>query len=231
MIIALSRRSTWAAILSFASFAAVAAAQAPVTALDKQLDRINLVISGSGILNKNTSGPNALNQMTTSDAPGNTAGALIDIQYIKSPLVGLEFNVDYSRYVQNFTYPQATPGQNGTTIYTPTPLGVQNDAVEYTIGWVFHTPKVFGIGTFASAGAGATDFVPTRGGGDGYKSQARATYYYNVGLEQQVFSPHFGVRASFRQAFFLAPDFEINYFRDLKHTYSTEPTVGFYLHF
>jgi hypothetical protein len=231
MIIAPRRLSTWAAILSFASLTAAATAQAPVTALDKQLDRINLVISASGILNRDTAGPNQQNQTVTSDAPGNTVGALIDIQYIKSPLVGLEFNVNYSRYVQNFTYNQLTPGAGGTTVSTPTLLGVQNDAIEYTVGWVFHTPKVFGIGTFASAGAGSTDFVPTRGGGDEYQPQARFTYYYNVGLEQQVFSPHFGVRASFRQAFFTAPDFQINTFRDYKHTYTTEPTVGFYLHF
>jgi hypothetical protein len=227
MIIAPRSRTFLAAILSFASFTAVAAAQAPLTGLDKQLDRINLVISASGILNKNTSGPNALNQTTTTDAPGNTVGALIDIQYIKSPLVGLEVNVNYSRYVQNFTYFLETPGTNPT----PHAFGVQNDAVEYTVGWVFHTPKIFGIGTFASAGGGATDFVPTKGGGDGYQPQARATYYYNVGLEQQVINPHFGLRASFRQAFFLAPDFQTNYFRILKHTYTTEPTIGFYLHF
>ncbi len=229
MIIAPRRLSTWAAILSFASLTAVASAQAPLTGLDKQLDRINLVVAGSGILNRDTSGPNAQNQTITTDAPGNTAGALIDLQYIKSPLVGLEFNVNYSRYVQNFTYFQQTPGS--TTVSTPTLLGVQNDAIEYTVGWVFHTPKVFGIGTFASAGAGATDFVPTRGGGLEYKPQARATYYYNVGLEQQIINPHFGVRASFRQAFFLAPDFETNYLRDLKRTYTTEPSIGFYLHF
>jgi hypothetical protein len=46
-----------------------------------------------------------------------------------------------------------------------------------------------------------------------------------------VINPHFGLRASFRQAFFLAPDFQTNYFRILKHTYTTEPTIGFYLHF
>lgn len=229
MIIAPRRLSTLAAILSFASLTAAASAQAPLTGLDKQLDRINLVISGSGILNKNTSGPNIQSGTTTTDAPGNTAGALIDIQYIKSPLIGLEFNVNYSRYVQNFTYDQQTPGN--PTVSTPTLLGIQNDAIEYTAGWVFHTPKVFGIGTFASVGAGATNFVPTRGGGLEYKNQARATYYYNVGLEQQVINPHFGLRASFRQAFFLAPDFETNYLRDNRRTYTTEPTIGFYLHF
>ena len=248
MIIAPRRLSTWAALLSFASLTALAAAQeAPLSGLDKQLDRINLVISGSGILNKDTSGPNTVNQVTTGsngpigcgllanpqpcettyDKPGNTVGALIDLQYIKSPLVGLEFNVNYSRYVQNFTYYPLNPGSTPA----PTLLGVQNDAIEYTVGWVFHGPKVFGIGTFASAGAGATDFVPTKGGGYQNQPQARATYYYNVGLEQQVISPHFGIRVSFRQAYFLAPDFQTTYLRDHQHTYTTEPTAGFYLHF
>ena len=248
MIIASRRLSLVAAILSFASLTAIATAQAPLTGLDKQLDRLNLVISGSGILNKDTSGPNTVNQVTTNsagapigcgllanpqpcettyDKPGNTAGALIDLQYIKSPLVGLELNVNYSRYVQNFTYYPQNPGT------TPAPylLGIQNDAIEYSLGWVFHTPKIFGIGTFASAGAGATNFVPTRGGGLEYKNQARATYYYNVGFEQSVFNPHFGVRASFRQAYFLAPDFETTYLRDHQHPSTTEPTIGFYLHY
>lgn len=228
MIIALRRLSISAAILFLASLTVAASAQAPLTALDKQLDRVNLVISGSGILNRSTSGPNALNQLTTNDAPGNTAGALIDLQYIKSPLVGLEFNVNYSKYVQNFTYSLNNPGNPNPTPYI---LGIQNDAIEYSLGYVVHTPKIFGIGTFVSAGAGSTDFVPTRGGGQGYLPQARLTYYYNAGLEQQVINPHFGVRASFRQAFFLAPDFQTNYLRDLKRTYTTEPTIGFFLHF
>ena len=228
MIIAPRRCSIWAALLTIAYLTANASAQASLTGLDKQLERLNLVISGSGILNRPTSGPNALNQLTTHDAPGNTAGALIDIQYIKSPLVGLEFNVDYSRYVQNFTYSLTNPGGAAPTPYI---LGIQNDAVEYTLGWVVHTPKILGIGTFVSAGAGSTDFVPSRGGGQGYLPQARFTYYYNAGFEQQVLNPHFGLRASFRQAFFLAPDFQTNFLRDLKHTYTVEPTIGFYLHY
>jgi hypothetical protein len=230
MIIAPRRLAPWAAILSFDTLTVFAAAQEPVTALDKQLDRVNLAVSASGILNRNTSGPNAENQTTTSDAPSNTVGALIDIQYIKSPLVGLEFNVNYSKYVQNFTYAKLTPGPNGP-VNTQTPLGIQNDAIEYSLGWVFHTPKILGIGTFVSAGAGATNFVPTRGGGLEYQNQARATYYYSAGFEQRILSPHFGVRASFRQAFFIAPDFETPFLKTVKHTFTTEPNVGFFLHF
>lgn len=227
MIIAPSRRSTWAAVLSLASLTAAATAQAPLTTLDKQLDRVKLVVSISGSLNSGTSGPNYENQTIVEDAPGNTAGFLVDLQYIVSPRIGFEFNVNHARYVQNFTYFQLNPG----TAPTQLPLGIQNGANEYSLGWVFHPPKIFGIGTFASAGAGTTEFVPTAFGGLEYKPQARFTYYYNVGLEQQLLSPHFGVRVSFRQAFFQAPDFETPFLRDLKRTYSIEPTFGFYLHF
>jgi hypothetical protein len=234
MIIALRSLRTWATFSSFAFLAAVANAQAPLTGLDKQLDRIDLGISGSGILNNPTSGTNKLNQTLLTDKPGNTVGVLVDIRYIKSPLVGLELNVNYARYVQNFSGTQFNPPVTATSpLGTPTPyvLDIQSDSVEYTLGWVFHPPKVFGIGTFASAGAGATDFVPSRGGGLSFKPQARATYYYNIGLEQTVINPHFGLRVSFRQAYFLAPDFETNYLTDLRHTHTTEPTAGFYLHF
>jgi hypothetical protein len=226
MIIVLRRLRTWAAVSSFACIAAVATAQNPVTGLDKQLDRIDLGISGVGILTKTTSGPNKLDGYTLTDTPGNTVGVLVNIRYIKSPLVGLEFNFNHSRYVQNFSGTQVVAA--GPQPYV---LDIQADAVEYTFGWVFHGPKVLGIGTFASAGAGSTDFVPTRGGGLGYLPQARATYYYSVGVEQKVLSPHFGLRASIRQAFFLAPDFETNFLTDHGHTSAIEPTAGFYLHF
>jgi hypothetical protein len=220
-------RSTWAAILTFASLTVAATAQEPLTALNRQLDRVKIVISASGALNNDTSGPNDEYHTVTSDNPSSTVGVLVDLQYIKSPLVGLELNINHARYAQNFTYIPANPGQPNTSY----PLSIQNSANEYTFGWVFHTPKVLGIGTFVSAGAGTTDFVPTKGGGLSYQSQARFTYYYNAGLEQQLLSPHFGVRASFRQAFFLAPDFETPFLRDLRHTHTTEPTFGFYLHF
>jgi hypothetical protein len=209
MIIALRSLCTWAG-------------------LDKQLDRIELGVNGVGIITSSTSGPERLDGNNLTDKPGNTVGALVNIRYVKSPLVGLEFNVNYSRYVQNYTYSSNLPAGGGTT---PEVDDIQADAVEYTLGWIFHTPKVLGISTFASAGAGSTDFVPTRGGGLNYKPQARFTWYYNAGVEQRVINPHFGVRAGFRQAFFLAPDFETNYLSNLKRTHNTEPYAGFYLHF
>jgi hypothetical protein len=227
MNLVLRRLRMGAAISSFVCMTAFATAQAPVSGLQKQFDRIDLGIGGIGILTHETEGPDHLLGNTIIDKPGNTLGALINIRYIKSPLIGLEFNVNYSKYVQN--YSGTTDEPNGSQI--PLILGIQADAVEYSFGWVFHTPKIFGIPTYVSVGAGSTDFVPSRGGGHAFLPQARATYYYSAGVEKSVFSPHFGLRAGFRQGFFLAPDFETNYLTNLKHTYTTEPTAGFYFHF
>ena len=143
-------------------------------------------------------------------------GALVNIRYVAKPYVGFEFNFTYARYTENYSY---------------APFGVQTNADEYTLGYIV-TPKhtIFGLQPFASAGLGSTKFKPTAGGGQNLNAQARATYYYSLGVQEDIY-PHFGVRASFRQAFFLAPDYGQNYLTIKQHTYSSEPTLGFYLRF
>ncbi len=196
-------------------------AGAQVTALDKQLERIDFGVSGAGQFNSVVSGPvlpaNAPNAgRTLSDSASNTVGALVNLRYIARPYVGLEFNFTYARYTENYSY---------------APFGVQTNVDEYSFGYVV-TPRqtIFGLQPFASVGLGTTRFKPTTGGGQNLLTQARATYYYSAGLQKEII-PHFGVRASFRQAFFLAPDFGQNYLTIKQHTFSTEPTAGFYLRF
>jgi hypothetical protein len=210
-------------------FTLTAAAQEPITATAKHLSRIDFAVSGAGLFNKSVTGtvngPGANNNgQTMTDAPGNTLGALVAIRYIAKPYFGLELNYGYARYTQNYSN---VPGPNGNT-----PLGVQAQTNEYTIGYVIQPAhSLFGFQPFVSAGAGTMAFKPTPRGGVGLSTQARATYYYNVGLQQEYLSSHFGLRASFRQQFFLAPDFGQNYLTIKQRTTSTEPTVGFYLKF
>ena len=208
------RSAVLSVLLCLAS--AAACAQNPVTALDRQLDRIDLGVSGMGEFTNSVTGTNYLGTKLTQQ-PSNTLGALINIRYIKSPLLGLEFNYTYARYTQNFS--SYIVG------------GAQTNANEYSLGYIAHTPKILGVQTFVSAGAGSTQFKGTQGGGQGLPTQARMTYYYSAGVEQSVISPHFGIRAEFRQAFFLAPDFGQNYLTIKQRQISTEPAVGFYLHF
>ena len=141
---------------------------------------------GTGEFTNSVTGTNYLGVKLTQQ-PSNTLGALVTVRYIKSPLVGFEFNYGYARYTQNYSN-----YING---------GAQTNANEYTVGYVAHTPKILGIGTFVSGGAGSMSFKGTPGGGQGLPTQARAAYYYAAGFEDSILSPHFGIRAQFRQVF------------------------------
>lgn len=210
---------------SFLVFAALclgvahAGAQVGETPLHKQLSRIDFGISADGVFTKQVTGPvlpSAVAGGSVSDSGSNTVGALVNLRYIAKPYFGLEFNFGYARYTQDFSR---------------SPFGVQNNADEYTFGYIVTPPRtVFGLQTFASAGLGTTKFQPTRGGGQGLNAQARATYYYSLGLQKDLF-PHLGARVGFRQTFYLAPDFGQNYLTIKQHTFTSEPTIGFYTRF
>lgn len=209
-------------LLSVTGFAA-----AQTSAASRQLSRVDLGISAAGAFNKEVSGtivpaaaPNH-NVMTTQFG-SNTVGALANIRYIAKPYVGVEFNYGWARYTENYE-----PGPNGASLFQ-----IQTTANEYSIGWIITPPhQIFGLQPFLSAGGGATEFKPTGGGGQGEPKQARATYYYNVGLQKEFSDSHFGMRVSFRENFFLAPDFGQNYLTILQHTSTIQPTAGFFLRF
>jgi hypothetical protein len=193
-------------------------------ALDKQLSRIDLGILGVGVFNKSSSGVATVNghpNTAVNLSPGNTAGAVVSLRYTVSPFVGFEFNYGYARYTDTFTPFGSQPSG-----------GVQQNASEYSFGYVVHTRKPhFGLTPFASGGAGTTVFRPTPGGGLALPEQARATYYVSVGAETTVLSPHFGIRAQYRQVFFKAPDFLTNYLTIQQRTTTYEPGIGFFLRF
>ncbi len=206
-----------------AFFCCVGAASAQVTPLDKQLARIDLGVSATGEFTRTVSGTvyptGAPNLGTTlSDDTSTTVGVSANLRYVAKPFVGFELNYGYARYTENFSYP-------------PPSLGVQTNAEEYTVGYLV-TPghQIHGLQPFVSVGAGTTEFKPTPDGGEGLRTQARMTYYYSLGVQQEVFG-HLGIRAGFRQKFFLAPDFGQNYFTIKQHTFTSEPTVGFYVRF
>jgi hypothetical protein len=208
----------------FAALTVSSAAQATGgnPTLNKHLSRIDLAVNGIGVFTKDVKGTNYLGTSFTQHT-GSTLGALITIRYTKSPYLGGEFNYTYSRYTQTFRLPDGTD-------YAIIG-GVQNNVSEYSLGYVIHpSHQLLGASPFLAVGAGSTAFRPTKGGGQSLNSQARATYYYAAGLEKEL-SPHFGVRAQFRQAFFKAPDFGQNYLTIQKHTWTIEPGFGFVIHF
>jgi hypothetical protein len=212
-------------LLTTAGSIAKAQATSQNPGLDRQLSRIDLGVNGVGVFNKASNGfatVNGVPNTPVSLSPGNTAGALVTLRYIVSPFVGFEGNYGYARYTDTFT-PFGTANSSA---------GVQQNASEYSFGYVAHARKqYFGVTPFASAGLGTIVFRPTPGGGEALPEQARAAYYFSVGAETTVLSPHFGIRAQYRQVFFKAPDFLTNYLTIEQRTTTYEPGVGFFLRF
>jgi hypothetical protein len=223
---------------------------APPTPLQRQLQKLDLSVQGTGIYNSKVTGavlPQTASNYcvyptpttTTPNPPAvcgsnditqfgsNTLGALVSIHYPAKPYFGLEFNYSFARYTENYQGPAVTTFlPNGITNFQ-----VQTKVNEYTFGYLI-TPAytIFGLRPFASAGAGPMAFKPTPGGGQEEPEKARMTYYYSLGFTKDV-SPHFGLRVGFRELFFLAPDFGQDYLTILKHTTTLEPTAGFYIRY
>ena len=227
---------SWALPLCFAVslLSRTAQGQAQVeTPLDRQLHRLDFGVSVIEVLPGNTSGqsfantkPTPAEAQTLSTTSTNGTGGLVQLRYTKSPLLGAELNYSFARYTTYFT-----PPTNGTTVALG---GVQANANEATLGYVAHGPLLtgFGLRPFGAVGAGSTVFTPTlNGGGQGFYKQARMTYYYAVGVEAPLLTSHFGLRAQFRQSFYLLPDFTANFLTIKQRTSSIEPSFGFYLHY
>lgn len=221
------------AVAFFVSTAAGAYAQteAPPTAFEKQIEKVDLSVEGVGIYNSKVSGsviPLSTNQgLEITQFGSNTVGALVSIHYPAKPYFGLEINYGYGRYTEHFQ----GPGIAEVFFPSSADFQVQSKVTEYTFGYLITPPHpIFGLQPFASAGFGPQVFKPTPLGGEEQQEKARATYYYSLGL-QKDYGKHLGLRAGFRELFFLDPDFGQNYLTILKHATTYEPFAGFYLRY
>jgi hypothetical protein len=206
-------------------------AQPTVTRTSKFLAHFDIGVSGVAFFTKDVSGTVARSSFgqnyTFTQSASSAAGVLLTIRGQKSAYKGAEFNYGYGRTTESYTCCNVS----STTGAYIGPFQSQATANEYTIGYLArpaHT--IFGFQPYISAGGGVTEFKPTRNGGQGLQSQARATYYYSVGGESMINST-LGVRAGIRQLFFKAPDFGQNYLTITKTTFTVEPQLGLYLHF
>jgi hypothetical protein len=206
-------------------------AQAP-THTARFLAHFDLGVSGTAFFTKDVSG--TVNQSilgapySVSQSTSTAAGVLATLRGQKSPYKGLELNYGYARTTESYTCCNVSP----TTGALLGPFQTQATATEYTFGYVARPPHpIFGFQPYVSGGVGVLSFKPTKNGGQGLQTQARAAYYYSVGGEKILFSDSVGIRVGIRQLFYLAPDFGQNYLTIKQHTFTTEPQIGIYYHF
>ncbi len=219
-----SRKSIWAAVFSIAVCAS-AAAQTATSAFSREMEKVDLGVSGIGEFTPSNSGTNYLKQ-TVAAVPSNTIGTLVQLRYIKSPLIGLELNYSFARINDTFKVSSGI-----LTTQPPYVLGVQSKVTEYSLGYIAHGPTFGNLRTFGGGGLGAIEFKPTSGGGQGLPPEVRTGFYYTVGVEQGFSQDRFGVRAYFRQTFFGAVDFNQNYLATGARSVTTQPGIGLYLRF
>jgi hypothetical protein len=229
----MAKRYAFYTLLLFALLPQVVRAQdAPqVSRTSKFLSHFDLGISGSAFFTKDVTGTVTRNApgvpYTFTQSASSAAGAVVSLRGQKSAYKGLEFNYGYGRMTQSYTCCNQSP----TTGQYVGPYQTQTTANEITFGYLARPPhKLLGMQPYVSGGAGVLAFSPTRSGGQSLSKQARAVYYYSAGLES-MFSESFGVRAGFRQLFYVAPDFDQNYLRIVKRTFTSEPTVGVFVRF
>ena len=104
-------------LLTLAGSTAKAQATQQSSGLDRQLQRLDIGVAASAIINKDSNGTVLINTVPTAVNlhPGNTVGPLVTIRYTVSPYVGFEFNYGYARYTQTFTPLRCYAGRRGPT--------------------------------------------------------------------------------------------------------------------
>ena len=191
------------------------------TAAAKALANFDGALSATGELTTSvtgsSTGASSKNGSPQTESPSISAGGLLSFRYTHSNLVGFEANYKFTRF--NETFAQYLPG------------GSQTNAHEFTFGYILHGPTIFGAIPFGGVGAGSIYFKPTYKGGQAVPPQVRMAYYATVGLDDPIFTEHFGVRLQVRDLIYKAPDFLENYLFTGAHAQTIEPTIGVYYHF
>jgi len=216
-------------LLSLTASQAIGQEAVPLTHFQKQMERVDFAFGAAGIMSSPVSGIEQRDASSTHNnlliSPSSTVGELLTLRYTAKPLLGYEFNFGSSRYTQNFTF---TPPLMHNILQS-----AQTGVHEFSLGYIAHPRKIYGVQSYLGAGIGTLRFKPTPGGGEGLPFQYRMAYYYNFGVEQNFTGSanHFGVRLGFRQLIYLEPDFLTNYLTINRRTRTSEPTFGFFLRF
>lgn len=190
----------------------------------------------------------ATNGNGVEQSPSNSAGILLELRHIASPLVGYEASYSYNRANQHYTEPASPCPLN--TPCNPSNLSVPADAHEVTGAWVVSLP-LGSLRPFALAGGGVLLNVPTQSTVATYadqcnpgtacvsaspstststKTSTEGVFVYGAGLDWTVL-PHLGLRFQYRGNVYKAADLTSAFSSTNSFTQTAEPMIGAYLRF
>jgi hypothetical protein len=170
-------------------------------------------------LTESTSG-NGTQQKAT-----NASGGMLEVRYLQSPLVGMEFTYSYNPANQTIA-PTANCSSYDTCADPNTAFKVKASevGVDYVVSKSFGMLRPFavgGLGFFISSPNNSALEVQT---------VVRPTFIFGGGVDIAV-ARHFGVRAQFRDNIYKAPDLSNFNPPTGQYTYSAEPMGGVYYSF
>jgi opacity protein-like surface antigen len=171
--------------------------------------RHELIVQGSGFLNKETTGGGITNQ------PTNSGGVMAGYRFNLKNWLAVEGDYDYFRNSQKFLSSAGTAS---------IPMNV-NAATGVAIVKLpsFKAPRVKVAAPFVLAGGGAMFFDPR--GGSALSVQTRGAFVYGGGVDVPM-SKHFLVRAQYRGFVYKTPDFDVASLKLDKYTHSAVPSAG-----
>lgn len=177
----------------------------------------DIALSLYGAFNGTTNGNGTI------QSPANSAGGIIELRHISTPIAGYEATYSYNR--DNQTYRSNCAGVTCPTI---APVTVSANGHELTGDWIASV-HVAMLRPFALAGVGLLFNQPS-GSQTNTNSETKPAFIYGAGLDWAVFS-RIGLRFQYRGNLYKAPDLTKLYTSTDAFTHTAEPMIGAYLRF
>jgi hypothetical protein len=184
------------------------------------LSRTDVGLSVYGAFNESTSGND------TAQSPSNAAGGLIELRYIRNPIIGYEATYAFNR--ANQRYAPSTPLPCPPNPECGLPAEISANAHEVTGDWIASV-KIANLRPFALAGVGLLLDVPSSGQ-TATSTSTKPVFVYGGGLDWGLL-PHLGLRFQYRGNLYKAPDLTKLYTSTGAFTHTAEPMIGAYLRF
>lgn len=186
------------------------------------LSRTDVGLSVYGAFSGTTTGNGVV------QSPSNSAGGLIELRYIRNPIIGYEatyaFNRANQRYASSTALPCPPPPNGGCGLLA----AVSANAHEVTGDWIASV-KIANLRPFALAGVGLLLDVPSSGQ-TATNTSTKPVFVYGGGLDWGLL-PHMGLRFQYRGNLYKAPDLTTLYTSSGAFTHTAEPMIGAYLRF